>query len=160
MQGGSRLITLVWQQRTRNCDRGQPRSRAKSPCSPENVATMAKLVVGVWRRAPWLATLRALSVLIAPLTPRLIVGKPHFLILPHTRVSNLAAHILGQAARSLCSGWHETYSYAPVLWRTSFESIRFSGESSCAANCGGRADHRTRQAWLNPRARARYLPAT
>lgn len=50
------------------------------------------------------------------------------------RASNRAAHILGQAARRLSAGWHETDSYAPVLWETFFEGIRFNGASYRAAH--------------------------
>ena len=62
-----------------------------------------------------------------------VVQNSRFLILPWVKVSHLASHVLGQAARRLPSDWWRMYGIRPMLLET-FVEERFAATSYRAAN--------------------------
>jgi hypothetical protein len=79
-----------------------------------------------WRMAPrdswiaWTDPMRQLHL------PR-VVNNSRFLILPWTRIPNLASHILSQAARQLPADWQAHYGVEPVLLETLVDPERYRG---------------------------------
>ena len=65
---------------------------------------------------------------------QLIVNQVRYLILPWSRIPNLASRALGMAARRIQSDWLNRRGYAPVLMETFVDSTLFKGTSYKAAN--------------------------
>src|SRR6185369_9650743 len=63
-----------------------------------------------------------------------VVSNSRFLIVPQWRVSHLASHVLGQAARRLAKDWQGRYGYEPLLLETFVDNERFEGTCYRAAN--------------------------
>ena len=63
-----------------------------------------------------------------------VLCNSRFLIVPTTRVQNLASHVLGQCSRRIGSDWKARYGIEPVLLETFIDPKRFSGTSYRAAN--------------------------
>lgn len=64
----------------------------------------------------------------------MVVNNSRFLILPWTRISHLASHILAQAARQLPKDWQARYCVEPVLMETLVDPARYRGTCYRAAN--------------------------
>jgi hypothetical protein len=64
----------------------------------------------------------------------LIVNNSRFLILPWTKVPNLASHILARAAQQLPRDWQARYCVEPVLLETLVDPARYRGVCYRAAN--------------------------
>jgi hypothetical protein len=64
----------------------------------------------------------------------LVINNSRFLILPWTRISHLASHILAQAARQLPRDWQARYGVEPVLMETLVDPTRCRGTCYRAAN--------------------------
>jgi len=65
---------------------------------------------------------------------QLVVNNSRFLILPTTKVPDLASHVLAQCCKRLANDWQERYSYRPVLLETFVDRSRFAGTCYLAAN--------------------------
>jgi hypothetical protein len=63
-----------------------------------------------------------------------VVCNSRFLILPTTKVPNLASHVLSQCLMRLSDDWRERYGYEPVLAETFVDPSRFAGTCYRAAN--------------------------
>ncbi len=64
----------------------------------------------------------------------LIVNNSRFLILPWTKIPNLASHILARAAQQLPRDWQARYCVEPVLMETLVDPARYRGVCYRAAN--------------------------
>ena len=64
----------------------------------------------------------------------MVVNHSRFLILPWTRIPNLASHILARAAQQLPQDWLARYAVEPVLLETLVDAERFRGVCYRAAN--------------------------
>jgi Domain of unknown function (DUF4338) len=64
----------------------------------------------------------------------LIVNNSRFLILPWTKIPNLASHILARAALQLPRDWQARYGVEPVLLETLVDASRYRGICYRAAN--------------------------
>jgi uncharacterized protein DUF4338 len=64
----------------------------------------------------------------------LVVNNSRFLILPWTRIPNLASHILARAAQQLPRDWQTRYGVEPVLMETLVDPARYRGVCYRAAN--------------------------
>jgi hypothetical protein len=64
----------------------------------------------------------------------MVINNSRFLILPWTRISHLASHILAQAARQLPKDWQARYAVEPVLMETLVDPTRYRGTCYRAAN--------------------------
>ncbi len=64
----------------------------------------------------------------------LVVNHSRFLILPWTRIPNLASHILARAAQQLPGDWQARYCVEPVLLETLVDPARYRGVCYRAAN--------------------------
>jgi hypothetical protein len=64
----------------------------------------------------------------------MVINNSRFLILPWTRISHLASHILAQAARQLPQDWQTGYGVEPVLMETLVDPTRYRGTCYRAAN--------------------------
>ena len=63
-----------------------------------------------------------------------IVCNSRFLILPGVRVTHLASHVLGQAARRISADWAQTFGVTPWLLETLVDPAHYRGVSYRAAN--------------------------
>jgi Druantia protein DruA len=104
------------------------------PANPELPPLACLLFTSAaWRMAPrdswiaWTDPLRQLNL------PR-VINNSRFLILPWTRIPNLASHILSQAARQLPADWQARYGVEPVLLETLVDPERYRGTCYRAAN--------------------------
>ena len=64
----------------------------------------------------------------------MVLNNSRFLILPWTRISYLASHILAQAARQVPQDWQARYAVEPVLMETLVDPTRYRGTCYRAAN--------------------------
>lgn len=64
----------------------------------------------------------------------MVINNSRFLILPWTRISHLASHILALAARRLPKDWQARYCVEPVLMETLVDPARYRGTCYRAAN--------------------------
>lgn len=64
----------------------------------------------------------------------LVVNHSRFLILPWSKIPNLASHILSRAARQLPADWQAHYGVEPVLLETLVDPARYRGICYRAAN--------------------------
>jgi len=64
----------------------------------------------------------------------LVVNHSRFLILPWTKITNLASHILARAAERLPVDWKAHYGVEPVLLETLVDPARYRGTCYRAAN--------------------------
>jgi hypothetical protein len=64
----------------------------------------------------------------------LVVNHSRFLILPWTRIPNLASHILARVAQQLPRDWRARYCVEPVLLETLVDPARYRGVCYRAAN--------------------------
>jgi hypothetical protein len=86
-----------------------------------------------WRMAPrdrWIGWNDSLRQRHLPL----VVNHSRFLILPWTRIPNLASHILARAAQQLPGEWRARYGVEPVLLETLVDPARYRGVCYRAAN--------------------------
>jgi hypothetical protein len=86
----------------------------------------------------------------------LLANNMRFLILPWVRVKHLASHVLGLAARRLCTDWQLKYGHPIYLLETFVQRDRFQGGCYRAANwiCVGQTQSRSR----NDRQRCLRVP--
>lgn len=80
-----------------------------------------------------------------------LVNNDRFLILPWTKVPNLASWLLSGCLRRLRTDWQQVYGHDLALCETFVEQDRFNGRSYAAANwiCVGRTQGRGRNDRLN-----------
>jgi hypothetical protein len=64
----------------------------------------------------------------------LVVNHSRFLILPWSRIHNLASHILARASQQLPADWLAHYGVEPVLLETLVDPARYRGSCYRAAN--------------------------
>ena len=64
----------------------------------------------------------------------MVINNSRFLILPWTRISQLASHILALAARQLPQDWQARYAVEPLLMETLVDPARYRGTCYRAAN--------------------------
>lgn len=64
----------------------------------------------------------------------LVANNTRFLILPWVRVTHLASHVLGLAARNVSALWEQKYGHPIHLLETFVERERFAGTAYLAAN--------------------------
>jgi hypothetical protein len=86
-----------------------------------------------WRMAPrdrWIGWSDAVRQRNLPL----VVNHSRFLILPWTRIPNLASHILARASQQLPGDWLAHYGVEPVLLETLVDPARYRGVCYRAAN--------------------------
>jgi hypothetical protein len=74
----------------------------------------------------------------APITRRdnlhKVVSNSRFLLLPEVRVSHLASHVLGLAARTVADDWQHRYGYTPMLLESFVDESDYAGTCYRAAN--------------------------
>jgi hypothetical protein len=105
--------------------------RAAQPELPPLAALL--FTSAAWRMAPrdrfigWSDTVRKTNL-------PLIVNNSRFLILPWTRIQNLASHILALAVRQLAPDWQARYRVEPVLLESLVDPVRYRGTCYRAAN--------------------------
>jgi hypothetical protein len=105
--------------------------RAAQPELPPLAALL--FTSAAWRMAPrdrfigWSDAVRKTNL-------PLIVNNSRFLILPWTRIRNLASHVLALAARQLAADWQARYRITPVLLETLVDPARYRGTCYRAAN--------------------------
>ena len=63
-----------------------------------------------------------------------IVNQSRFLILPSTRIQNLASHVLSLATRVVVDDWQAAYQIEPLLLETLVDTQRYSGTCYRATN--------------------------
>jgi hypothetical protein len=63
-----------------------------------------------------------------------VVNHSRFLILPWTKIPNLASHILARASEQLPDDWLAHYGVKPVLLETLVDPARYRGVCYRAAN--------------------------
>jgi len=63
-----------------------------------------------------------------------VVANSRFLLLPGVRVTHLASHVLGLAARRVATDWPQRYGYAPVLLESFVDERDYAGTCYRAAN--------------------------
>jgi hypothetical protein len=104
------------------------------PAQPELPPLAALLFTSAaWRMAPrdrWIGWSDSLRQRNLPL----VVNHSRFLILPWTRIPNLASHILACAAQHLPGDWLARYGVEPVLLETLVDPARYRGVCYRAAN--------------------------
>lgn len=103
--------------------------------APADLPPLAALLFtsAAWRMAPrdqWIGWHDEVRQTNLPL----IVNNSRFLILPWTRVPNLASHILARAAQQLPRDWQARYGVQPVLMETLVDASRYRGVCYRAAN--------------------------
>jgi hypothetical protein len=105
--------------------------RAAQPDRPPLAALL--FTSAAWRMAPrdryigWQDEVRKTNL-------PLIVNNSRFLILPWTRIPNLASHILARAAQQVPRDWRARYGVEPVLMETLVDPARYRGVCYRAAN--------------------------
>jgi Druantia protein DruA len=104
------------------------------PAQPELPPLAALLFTSAaWRMAPrdsWIGWSDA----VRPRNLPLVVNHSRFLILPWTKIPNLASHILARAAQQLPGDWLAHYGVEPVLLETLVDPTRYRGICYRAAN--------------------------
>ncbi len=104
------------------------------PVQPELPPLAALLFTSAaWRMAPrdrWIGWSGAAHQHNLPL----VVNHSRFLILPWSRIPNLASHILSRAAQRLPGDWQAHYGVEPVLLETLVDPARYRGTCYRAAN--------------------------
>jgi hypothetical protein len=104
------------------------------PAQPELPPLAALLFTSAaWRMAPrdsWIGWSDAVRQRNLPQ----VVNHSRFLILPWTRIPNLASHILSRAAQQLPDDWLAHYGIEPVLLETLVDPARYRGICYRAAN--------------------------
>jgi hypothetical protein len=105
--------------------------RAAQPDLPPLAALL--FTSAAWRMAPrdryigWHDDIRKANL-------PLIVNNSRFLILPWTKIPNLASHVLSRAAQQLPRDWQARYCVEPVLMETLVDPARYRGVCYRAAN--------------------------
>lgn len=105
--------------------------RAANPELPPLAALL--FTSAAWRMAPrdrWIGWSDPVRQRNLPL----VVNHSRFLILPWTRISHLASHILARAAQQLPGDWQARYGVTPVLMETLVDPARYRGTCYRAAN--------------------------
>jgi len=105
--------------------------RSARPGQPPLAALL--FTSAAWRMAPrdrWIGWSDSLRQYHLPL----VVNHSRFLILPWTRIPNLASHILARAAQQLPGDWLARYGVEPVLLETLVDPARYRGVCYRAAN--------------------------
>jgi Domain of unknown function (DUF4338) len=105
--------------------------RAAQPDLPPLAALL--FTSAAWRMAPrdrWIGWTDAMRQQNLPM----VVNHSRFLILPWTRIQNLASHILGLAARQMPADWQARYGVQPVLLETLVDPTHSRGVCYRAAN--------------------------